>query len=178
MTPPFALPFQFISRFGTCHYAWILYKRDLKSPLQLTTIASHTTMSSFIKPTSSPSPTSSTLSLLSKNSTSSAFGQSKKSKGQKNYFSALASLQSKYGAGGNAPVPIPHKPSVKSSHSLQMSHSSTTTHPTPAPGGAQPKNYEASFGALASSYGFGGAAPIVMRSKPKTSTTQPTSHRS
>ncbi|KAI0060467.1 hypothetical protein BV25DRAFT_1917810 [Artomyces pyxidatus] len=122
----------------------------------------------------SSSPQSSTISLLSTDTTSSAFTQSKKAKkgkGKKDFFSAFTSLQTKYGFAGNAAPGAP-TPSISASSSTLVSTSATAA-PAPAPAAAPtpkqpppaPKDYEAAFGALSSSFGYGASAPLIMPSK-------------
>ncbi|EMD31522.1 hypothetical protein CERSUDRAFT_119738 [Gelatoporia subvermispora B] len=84
---------------------------------------------------------------------------------QKDFFSAFGKLQSFYG----------HNSALVAS--TQRSHSApATVHPTPAKKSSKAadwhsekarslstdmKSYEQAFGTLASSYGFGGAAPVL-----------------
>ncbi|KIP05530.1 hypothetical protein PHLGIDRAFT_149256 [Phlebiopsis gigantea 11061_1 CR5-6] len=72
---------------------------------------------------------------------------------QKDYFAAFGALQSQYGFGGSVPTPVTLPKPSKSTKS--QSPSSTTT--SAAAQSSKAKDYEAAYGALCSSYGFGGA---------------------
>ena len=102
----------------------------------------------------------STATLASTNSTASTIVQkpASKQRTEKDYFAALGALQSSYGFGGAAPT----IPTLSTSTKSKKAKSAPST---PAPATAmkatQPRDYEAAYGALSSSYGFGGAAPTM-----------------
>ncbi|KAG6844104.1 hypothetical protein H0H87_009779 [Tephrocybe sp. NHM501043] len=81
---------------------------------------------------------------------------------QKNYEAAFGALSSTYGFGSGAMMPTP---TPKTSKKTSMpAASSCTASPTPSTSTTKAapssqKNYEAAFGLLASSYGFGGHMP-------------------
>jgi hypothetical protein len=119
--------------------------------------------------------TSSTAQVVS--TTSSTTNLLKDSRPQKDYASALANLQDRYGLNGSY---APHfnvpsaKPNVGHSHTSNTDGGSKTTNIAPTPVAKQkvpstnhnpssadrkPKDYEAAFAALATSYGASGHAP-------------------
>jgi hypothetical protein len=95
---------------------------------------------------------SSTASLVSKNSASAKPGS------PKNYEAAFANLVSSFGFGGG--VPITSQKVAKMPKSHQTPVTSPATHVTRSH--TAPKNYEAAFGSLSSSYGFGGGVPCLV----------------
>lgn len=103
--------------------------------------ASTTTLTSVIS-TSSASSDASTPTLL------------KQSRPEKDYFAASGALQTSYGFGGAA-LALPTMP--KSSKSAKTK-SAKVQEPAVSPGARTQKDYEAAYGALSSTYGFGGAA--------------------
>ncbi|KAI0955640.1 hypothetical protein AcV7_006253 [Taiwanofungus camphoratus] len=70
---------------------------------------------------------------------------------RKDYASAFGALQSKLGMFGGAPVPVSSV--TKPKQSRKPARNDASLHQQPCSAG--PKNYEAAFGNLASSYGFG-----------------------
>ncbi|KAL0960566.1 hypothetical protein HGRIS_005603 [Hohenbuehelia grisea] len=96
----------------------------------------------------------------------------------KNFPSALANLQGRYGSSGNTPVPA-HSPAPGASSSTVSAQSAGTTSSAktappslstiqsastgPAPNA--PKDFEAAFAGLAGSYGPGGSLPTLPRKK-------------
>lgn len=103
----------------------------------------------------------STATLSSVTSTSSTSTLVKPSAGttkQKDYFAALGALQTSYGFGGAAPAL--HATSKSTKASKAKSAKTQATAAMPAAKGSQ-KDYEAAYGALSASYGFGGAAPAI-----------------
>lgn len=78
----------------------------------------------------------------------------------KDYLSAFGDLQTAYGFGGNAPTPTFAMKSSKS----KSSRSSKPPAPAQLPKSGdkpQQKDWEAAYGALSGSYGFGGGAPAL-----------------
>lgn len=77
---------------------------------------------------------------------------------EKDYFAALGALQSQYGFGGGAPtqVALPKPSKSTKSKSKPKSTKQDTACPN-IPTASKEKDYEAAYGALSSSYGFGGA---------------------
>lgn len=91
----------------------------------------------------------STETLSSVTSTSSSSTLLKKPSTQpKNYSGAFATLQNQYGFSGSAPAPVTLP---------KASKSKSTVAPSAQPSPKTTKDYEAAYGALCSSYGFGGA---------------------
>lgn len=93
-------------------------------------------------------------SVISTSSDASTTTLLKQSRPEKDYFAASGALQSSYGFGGAAPA-LPTMP--KSSKSTKTK-SAKAQEPAVAPGARTQKDYEAAYGALSSTYGFGGAA--------------------
>ena len=87
-------------------------------------------------------------------------------KPNKDYSTAFADLQSRYGTAGNFPAPV-MKPSASQKQNPSLGTPQSTSYPssqsTSTPLTTSPKNFEASFGKLSSSYGFGGAMPKLPR---------------
>ncbi|KAF8147666.1 hypothetical protein B0H34DRAFT_738715 [Crassisporium funariophilum] len=82
--------------------------------------------------------------------------------------SAFGALSSTYGFGAHAPS-LPQKSTKPSkSKASPSTHSTKPPVPTSAPAQTQQKNWEAAFGALSSSYGFGGKAPSLPHKAAKT----------
>ncbi|KIP05531.1 hypothetical protein PHLGIDRAFT_36406 [Phlebiopsis gigantea 11061_1 CR5-6] len=99
----------------------------------------------------------STETLASVSSTSSSRRLFKKSSAHipaKDYFAALGNLQSQYGFGGSAPAPVTPPKATKSKK--QRSTKSDLGART-ATRQSTERDYEAAYGTLCSSYGFGGA---------------------
>ncbi|GLB44453.1 hypothetical protein LshimejAT787_1700800 [Lyophyllum shimeji] len=91
----------------------------------------------------------------------------------KNYEAAFGALSSSYGFAGPVPI-VPSSTSSSSSSKKPSKHippSMTSASPgsrSPTQPQPQRKNYEAAFGTLVSSYGFGGPIPIVPSKSTKT----------
>ncbi|THH21406.1 hypothetical protein EW146_g165 [Bondarzewia mesenterica] len=130
----------------------------------------------FVTMSNSDKPSASKISLLSSVTTSSSFGEDKgKGKRKKKSLFPFAALKAKYGASSGSSIDSSPSVSASSSNlsssvlpSSQMQQSPvnpiiTTTSPKADP----PKDYEAAFGALASSFGYGGGSPIVVKPKKK-----------
>ncbi|GJE88791.1 hypothetical protein PsYK624_048780 [Phanerochaete sordida] len=98
--------------------------------------ASTTTLTSAV-----PTPNASTTSLVAH------------ARPEKDYFAASGALMSAYGFGGCAPV-LP--PATKSPRKTKSRSSSPAT-PVSKANARAAKDYEAAYGALCSTYGFGGA---------------------
>ena len=79
----------------------------------------------------------------------------KQSRPEKDYFATFGALQNSYGFGGAAPT-MPAMP--KSSRSTKTKAAKEQKPAVPTSTRTQEKDYEAAYGALSSSYGFGGAA--------------------
>ncbi|EKM51773.1 uncharacterized protein PHACADRAFT_262106 [Phanerochaete carnosa HHB-10118-sp] len=98
-----------------------------------------------------------TLTSVTSTSSSSSATTLKPSRPEKDYFTASGMLQSAYGFGGAAPtLPTMHKSfkSTKSKSTSEQIAAATTSNRAQGKG----KDYEAAYGALSSTYGFGGAA--------------------
>ena len=95
----------------------------------------------------------STETLSSVTSTSSSSTLLKSFTQPKNYSSAFAALQNQYGFGGSAPAPT-----TLPKASMAKSTNTSVAVPAAQPTSKATKNYEAAYGALSSSYGFGGVA--------------------
>ncbi|ETW82217.1 hypothetical protein HETIRDRAFT_168830 [Heterobasidion irregulare TC 32-1] len=115
---------------------------------------------------SSASPSESKISLLSHDSTSSSYDENEKASGTglRKSFSPFVALRSKYSTDSSSSVtssssapPLLHAQTQSQPPPPLTSASALSSHPT--------KDYEASFGALASSFGYGGGAPIIVKSK-------------
>ncbi|KAJ6535190.1 hypothetical protein B0H10DRAFT_600850 [Mycena sp. CBHHK59/15] len=85
----------------------------------------------------------------------------------KDFEAAFATLQSTYGFNGLAPSPV-LKSQTAQNVQPDASTASTTTLSSSARSRAQPKDYEAAFATLQSTYGFSGHAPSPV-TKPKNS---------
>ena len=118
----------------------------------------------FSRKSSFSASTTTLSSVTSTSSDSSTATLTQKTRPQKDYTAAFATLQSTYGFGGGAPTPTFAKSSSKSTKSKSAkkadSQPAATTTTTPAMKG-QERDWEAAFGALQSSYGFGGGAPVL-----------------
>ena len=100
----------------------------------------------------------STTSLTTIASTSSITPLQQTSKPRKNFEATFAALQSTFGFGGTAPM-LPTMPTRKASKKSKSAASPAAA--AQALASAQrgaPKDYEAAYAAMCSSYGFGGAS--------------------
>ena len=78
---------------------------------------------------------------------------------QKDYASAFASLQSTYGTAGHIPTPV--SASKKSTRQPTHTSSRPSTPPRNLPTPNAPRDFQAAFGKLSSSYGFAGLVPSL-----------------
>ncbi|KAF8529562.1 hypothetical protein BU17DRAFT_79561 [Hysterangium stoloniferum] len=99
-------------------------------------------------------------SLNSKPTTSSQLSSATAPGSSKDYASAFASLQSSLGFNGAAPcLPSITSKNYSSTRQPSLPSSSSPSPSSPPPSSTPSKNYAAAFGALQSSYGFGGLSP-------------------
>ncbi|PSR71264.1 hypothetical protein PHLCEN_2v12918 [Hermanssonia centrifuga] len=113
-------------------------------------------MSSSSYSTSTSTLTSVT-STISSTSTYPLKGNSSMMRSSKDYEATFGALQSIYGFSGQATCqPAPPKPFKSTSPKQQRSQ--TVAQSSSSVKSSQPKDYEAAYGALCTSYGFGGSA--------------------
>ncbi|KAJ7708838.1 hypothetical protein B0H17DRAFT_1324943 [Mycena rosella] len=107
------------------------------------------------------SASSSTASLVSTTTVSSRAPLTKRAAPPKDFEAAFGSLQSTYGFAGATPIPV-QKPATP--RSASRSPATVAPRQTSTPG--QPKDFQAAFASLQSTYGFAAAVPSPV-SNPK-----------